>query len=122
MAAVMDAALKEIEEAVETLTPQYKGLLDYSHIDLQPGTLAEINVSIVEYQQRLQLLHNAKVAIDALVADGHPEMKPREVEASVHSDLQENKLTIDAAFGQFTSNAPVSLAMSSGAPESKPKK
>jgi hypothetical protein len=114
-----EQTIVEIDERLSVFVPQYEGMLDYDRLNIKPETKAVVAISIADYEQRMGLLRAAREALAALMADGHPNIDVREVEAAVLADLKENAATIEAALKQFSSNAAASLAMSSEEPVKK---
>jgi len=119
MDTAVSAALAEIETALATIPPQHEGLRDFARLNLRPATLVEVRASLEVYDRRVTRLQAAKAAIEALVADGFPDLRPREIDDAALQDLQENAQTITAALAQFASNTPTALGLSAGAAEPK---
>lgn len=119
MDTVVPAGLAEIREKLAEIPPQHEGLRDFARLNLKPETLAEVRVSLEQYDRRVRVLTAAQTALEQLVADGYPDLLPRKVSDLVLQDLQENEATIAAALKQFTSNDPATLNLSAGPPEAK---
>lgn len=115
----VDSALTEINERLATFAPQHEGLRDFALLNLQEATKLEIDSSLKLYDRRKDLLDKAKAALDALKADGHPEIPVREISEAAFADLQGNTSTIEAAMARFASNAAASISLVSGTVEPK---
>lgn len=115
----VDSALNEINERLTTFAPQHEGLRDFALLNLQEATKLEIDSSLKLYDRRKDLLDKAKAALEALKADGHPEIPVREISEAAFADLQGNTSTIEAAMARFASNAATTLALAEGRTEPK---
>jgi hypothetical protein len=119
MDTVVPAALAEIQAALEKLKPEHEGLRDLSRLNLLPDTQREVRLSLDQYDRRVQKLTAAKAPLDALLADGYPDLAPRAIADAALQDIQDNVDTIAAARAQFVSNAPTALNLAAGTTESK---
>jgi hypothetical protein len=120
MATAVTAALTEIVAALATIPPQHEGLRDFARLNLKSETLTEVRATLEQYDRRVRVLEAAQKALELLLADGHPDLTPREISDAAYQDLQTNKQTIDAALQQFTSPTPATrLNLSAGAVEPK---
>lgn len=115
----VEQAILEIKAKLAELAPQHEGLRDYARLNLKPETLEQVNLSIAQYDARVGLLMAALAALEALAADGHPELPAREVEQLVLDDLLENAATIEAALGKFELAKASTLGLDDDAPEEK---
>jgi hypothetical protein len=113
------AALTELHAALDALAPQHEGLRDYARLNLKPETLTEVRGLLEAYDRRVSKLQAAIAPLEALVADGHPDLGPRAIADAALQDLQANVDTIAAARAQFVSDAPTVLNLSASAPEAK---
>lgn len=105
LAAEADAAAIPVASVIE-------GLEDYLSLNLHPDSKVEVSALLAEYQRRRDLLAalgrglaTVRKVIEALLADGHPDMVTREVGGEVVADLAENLLTLTDARGQFSERA-----------------
>jgi predicted flavoprotein YhiN len=99
------------EETAATILPvaaAVEGLKDYQSVNLHPDSQAEVGARLADYQRRRDLLEtlrkvlaSARAAIEAVLADGHPEVPQREVSDKVLADLDENLSTMTVARGGF---------------------
>jgi oligoribonuclease NrnB/cAMP/cGMP phosphodiesterase (DHH superfamily) len=110
----VDSALTEINERLATFAPQHEGLRDFQSLNLKDTTRVEIEASLALYDRRKDVLEKAKLALEQLNADGHPELAVREISADAFADLQDNTRTIEAAMARFASNAATSLVLNEG--------
>jgi uncharacterized coiled-coil protein SlyX len=105
----VDDEIAEIEQAQKDIALQHEGLRDFTRLNIQPSTLAEVNIVLAEYDDRvakldtaLQTLTVAKQQLADLDADGHPEFPPmREVAEAVFNDLKDQEESIAAALARF---------------------
>jgi hypothetical protein len=109
-----EQALTEINERLAAFKPQLEGLHDFARLNLADATQREIAVSTEAYDRRMGVLTRAKAALEALLADGHPELPVREINAAALLDLQTNASTIEAALAQFASNAASTITLTAG--------
>jgi hypothetical protein len=116
----VEDAIAEIQTSLAEIDPQHEGLRDYAALDLQPETRAEIQTTIVIYDRRVNLLRAALAALEALVADGHPELPVRVIPEASYEDLVAQQETITAALAKFSAQPQAaSLGITSEAPEPK---
>jgi hypothetical protein len=97
------AAVNEIQAALAVMPPTLEGLRDFARLNLQRETQQEVVTTLEQYDRRVRLLEAALKALEVLLADGHPDLTPRDVSVAVLEDLQANARTIEAALQQFTS-------------------
>ena len=119
MDTVVAAALAQIVATLAAIAPTHEGLRDYARLNLLPATLLDIRASLEDYDRRVQKLQLAKTALEGLVGDGHPDLRPREIASAALRDLQENLASIAAAREQFVSNEAATLGLTAGTPEPK---
>jgi hypothetical protein len=119
MPSAVGTASSEISAALDAMAAPHEGLRDFSRLNIRPETLVEVRVSIEQYDRRARLLTDARKAIDALVADGYPELNAREAAASVIADLQANAESIEVALRLFGTTTASTLRLAHGAPEPK---
>jgi len=106
--AVNASLRQEIEAALETLSPQIRGLEDLLHVSLSSEALQAIGEELADHQRRKALLLAVITALDAvenarldLGADGYPEMPKREVSFAVYEELLIQLADIEAALEEF---------------------
>jgi len=116
---VVDEAVEEKKLAETNIQPLLEGLRDYARVDLKPETAEIVNAAIQEHERRLALLQIAIAANQALLDDGYPLLPVHEVEQAVYADLQEQFISISAAFGHFTPNMAAELGLFANGPEPK---
>jgi glutamyl/glutaminyl-tRNA synthetase len=119
MATSVDAAVLEVEAALDSLAPQLEGLLDFSRLNLHDDSRQEIDFSIAQYRRRQSLLQLALNALVALVGDGYPALDVRQISAQAFSDLAENANTIEAALAQFSATQAATLSLAAASAEPK---
>lgn len=119
MATTIDSAHTELNDALAAVGPEYEGLLDYQRLNLKPDTQREISEAIADYSRRLGLMETARVALDALVNDGYPDLSVRAIAAVAFEDLQANAASIEAALKKFSSNQATGMTLSGGTPVPK---
>lgn len=85
-----------------------EGLRDDLRLNLKPQTRVEVDTLLSAYERREGLLMRletdltqARTAIVALIADGHPALPRLTIGSAELEDLRENRKTIQAAEGQF---------------------
>ena len=94
-------ALSEINQALSIHADEHEGLRDLARLNIQPETLIEVNKLLAVYDQRIDLLTKAKLGLESLIEDGHPELNSFEVIQTVYQDLQNQQETVSAAFAKF---------------------
>lgn len=115
----VDTAIVEIQAALASLAPRHEGLRDFARLNLQAQTSADVQAAIAVYDRRVSLLNQSLATLQQLVADGHPTLEVREVDAAVLKDLQESAATIEAALGQFRPTIPNTLGLVASPPVPK---
>jgi len=118
MSQVSEAVI-EIVETLTSLEAEHEGLRDYASLNLREETLAEVRSAIEVYDRRVLLLRAAQAALEALAADGHPELPVRTVAQAVHDDLDANAATIQAALAKFAPIVTAELNLEAGEAEEK---
>jgi hypothetical protein len=116
---VASAFLAEIVAALAAEALEHEGLRDLARLNLTPEALRDVRASLDDFDRRVQKLEAAKVVVEALLADGYPELGPRDVSDAALEDLQKQRASIDAALAHFTAGQAVSLNLSAGPPEPK---
>ena len=118
MSAATDA-LTEIVAAQAAIAPAHEGLRDYARINLQTPAATEVKAAIAVFDKRAAKLEAARLALAALVEDGHPAIAPRTVSEAVLGNLRANNATIAAALALFRPEGAAGLALTGGPPEAK---
>lgn len=116
----VDDAIAELDALLDVLGPQYEGLKDYARLNLQPDSMAAVQVALVVYDRRVGLVATTRDMLVKLRTDGYPTITLPQVSPTVYADLQAQEATITAALGQFTSAPAAALNLSADAPEVKP--
>jgi len=119
MPSAVAAASPEISAALEAMAAPHEGLRDFARLNIQPGTVAAVRLSIEQYDRRARLLTAAKTAIDALLSDGYPDLSARDIDAAVLADLQANAASIDTALALFGPITARSLRLAASPPVAK---
>ena len=109
----------EIQTELDEMAPIHEGLRDFDRLNVLDDTRGQVREHIFAYDRRTGLLQNALAHLQALQADGHPDLPVRPVTPSVIADLEEQRRTIEAALAEFTSNAATSLQLEAEEPQSK---
>ena len=115
----VDKSLVEILKSLAALEAEHEGLRDYARLNLREDTLAQVHAAIEVYDRRVLLLRAAQAALEALAADGHPELPVRTVAQAVHDDLDANAATIQAALAKFAPIVTAELNLEAGEAEEK---
>jgi hypothetical protein len=115
----VDTALGDIAAAIAALAPAHEGLRDFARLNVRPETLVEVRTAIEQYDRRLRLLTVAQSALDALVADGYPDLATRDIAAAVLADLQANAASIETALALFGAVTATTLRLSATPPTPK---
>lgn len=105
----IDILAEETAAASVPVAAALEGLKDYQSVNLRPDSQVEVTARLADYQRRRDLLEtlrkvlaSTRAAIEALVADGHPEVPIREVASEVLEDLEEQLSTMSVARGGFS--------------------
>jgi len=101
MATAVESASAELQVAKTGLDPIVEGLHDFSAVNLKPDTQTTIQSTIIDYERRQTLIKAAQSALQALMADGYPNLPVRPLRDSAFQDLKDQVSTMTAAFGQF---------------------
>lgn len=115
----VEEAIEEIDQKLAVFTPEYEGFLDWARLNVKPDTLAALQAAQVVWFRRLELLHQARTANTALMADGHPDLSGISVSAMVFADLKENEMTIEAALKRFSGDMADSITLIAEPPQPK---
>lgn len=98
----LETVLAEIDAELARLAPIDEGLHDYAALDLTSPTVTEVQAAIALYHERITVLMAAKLALEALIAQGYPALEIPPVAKAVYDDLVANRNTIEAALAEFT--------------------
>jgi hypothetical protein len=110
----------ELLNAKTSIEPQVEGLNDFARLNLQPNTLTTVQAAIVDFQRRLDLIDDTIQALDALMADGYPDVKQRAISEQAYVDLNNNVITIETAFKKFSPTSDtVTVTITAGTPRPK---
>lgn len=119
MSAVSDAIV-EIDAQLVALAKPHEGWRDFYKLNLKPDAGRYAGDRIVVYDRREALLNQARAALVALDADGHPGIAPAPTTAEIYADLRDNDATINAAFSETPAPpAVVTLGLSAEGTEPK---
>src|SRR6185436_17347561 len=116
----VETALAELAAATATLSPQLEGLRDFTRLNLEDSTRREVDEVLTTTIRRVDLLGRAKDALQALLADGHPDLLVRTIDVSAFQDLRNQAATIAAALLRFNSDPATTLGLTAGTSELKP--
>jgi CRP-like cAMP-binding protein len=119
MATAVDDALAEVTAAIAAMADPLEGLLDYSRLNLEDDARREVQEAIADYDRRLARLLEFQTAADALLSDGYPDLKARDISESARENLAYQHRTITAALAQFNANTAVTMGLAPGAVETK---
>lgn len=113
-------ALEEVVAMLGDMQDEHEGLRDFARLNLTEPTLRDVNESIALYDRRGRLLLDAKAALESLINDGFPHLKPREIMPAELAELVDQQATMTAALKKFASNAAVGITLEPGLVEPKP--
>jgi hypothetical protein len=106
----LDSLLAELEAAQAVLAPRIRGMTSLSNDSLSPELLAQINQEIADLQRRDGLLSAAIAALDALVADGYPDVPPAVLPGNLFEELSGDVSDIQAGAAGFVA-APLATTL-----------
>lgn len=119
MATSVQAAEDEIVGATAALQPSFDGLVDLSKLPLQAEAAAGVSAAATAFGRRLDLLRAAGLALEALVADGYPDVPQQIISAAAFAELQLDVQKMEAAFSKFQADRAVALNLQARAPVPK---
>lgn len=119
MATAVETAITEITTHQGVVGPQYAGFVNLARLSLNADAQREDSFSIEQYKRRIELMRNAKIALEALVADGYPDLDVREIPDGAYEDILEQAKGINAALAQFSSGRATGITVTAGLPEPK---
>lgn len=91
----------ELQLALDEIQPQIRGMQDLMAVSLSAETLALVQTELTDRLRRESLLLAAIGALEALEADGYPELAPGAATAAAYEELQGQLADIQAAMGEF---------------------
>jgi hypothetical protein len=97
----LDSLLAELEAARAALAPQIRGMTSLSNDSLSSELLTQINQEIVDLQRRDGLLAAAIAALEALVADGYPDVPAATLPGNLFEELSGDVSDITAGASVF---------------------
>ena len=109
----------ELTAAAAVLEPQIRGLHDLTAVSISPDLQTEVAAEITDRERRSRLLQDAIDALNALTADGYPEMPKETVSQALYAELQEQMADLQAAAGTFAADAASRLVVNLGQPVPK---
>lgn len=112
----------ELQGALLVLDEQIRGLHTLQVSSISPDLLTEVNEEIVFREHRRELIQAAIDALDALVADGYPELPPEVVSPALYAELQGEKSDMSAAIEVFVQAMAAQLSVDLGQAEPKPQR
>jgi hypothetical protein len=111
----------ELLAQIEILEPQIRGFRDMANDPFSSETLEFLNRELTDHVRRRDLCLANLTALDALEADGWPDMPKAEVPGNVFAELQGEKNDIAAALSEFEVLPMASkIAVGLGDPMAKP--
>jgi hypothetical protein len=119
MPTAVDAAIAEIEAKLRDFEDPIEGFDDFDALDIQSTTESFVHDRQTVYQRRRGLLETALAALQALKADGHPEIPILEIPQEAYADLVDQQRTINAALARFAPNVATSMTFADGPVEPK---
>lgn len=119
MATAVEAAIIEIQAALDEMVLAHEGLRDLSSLDLQPAAQQVVLDMIERFDRRKAFLEAALLACQNLMADGYPGLEVQEISQPAFADLSGNVETIQAALAKFTPDVTTTLGLTPGAPVPK---
>lgn len=91
----------ELVADLDVIAPQIRGLHYLVQINVFPDLVSEESSRIVDRERRRDLIQNVITALDALVADGYPDLLPDQIQPQLFSELQGELSDIQAAANIF---------------------
>src|SRR5215204_306435 len=97
----IEVVVHQFQMAVDYNLPIHEGHRDYGNLNIKTETKEAISDGNVAFQRRQDLLVKAVESLQALEADGYPNVPEYEVEDAVYDDLEVNAKTILAALSRY---------------------
>jgi hypothetical protein len=119
MPTAVDNAVTEVKAALAVAQPQLRGLEFFLRLDQNDVTKRILEQRRVDTERRIAVLQGALAALEALLADGYPEVPVQEVPDTVLADLTEDMSVEEAALALFASDRATKLNVVAGAAEPK---
>jgi len=101
-----DALRTELEEAAGASGTQRRKLRDVADIPLSADTSAAVSGELAAHEHRQALIQAVLTALDALEADGYPEVPRTGVAKSVLDELHEERDALDKAIAALEAAGP----------------
>lgn len=99
----VDVVLEELRTAALVLEAQIQGLIYLIDINSNNAELVELlTTELEDHVRRKKLVDAAIDALEALNADGYPDMPQAEISSGLYASMQTQREQIDAAIAQFT--------------------
>lgn len=123
----LDALRGELDESNGASAVQRRKLRDVADLPLSADTAAAVSGELAAHEHRQSLIQAVLTALDALEADGYPDVPRTEVAKSVLDELNEEKDALETAIAALGAAGPpppqpraskVNVAL--GQPEAKP--
>ncbi len=119
MSGAIAALRAELNAARSILLPQVQGLVDLAGMPFfSAEAMVEIERELADHRRRLTLIDDVLNALDALEADGYPEMPLATVSRPILDEMLAQQAAIAAAIGEFAAAA-LSVVITPGVPEDK---
>lgn len=97
----MDALLEELKSAAERLRTLLEGYADLLRLDLEVATRSAVRAHNEATSRRFAFLADAIAGLEALVADGHPELPCKEVSLDIRDDMTGTLSSLTLALNEF---------------------
>ncbi|CAB4192696.1 hypothetical protein UFOVP1244_66 [uncultured Caudovirales phage] len=110
----------ELAAAIALLDPQIRGMEDLAQVSMTEETLSFVRRDFVNYSRRRTLCLAVVSALDALEADGFPDVLLDHLPADNYAELQEQRADLLAAIGQFDQALAAKIDAELGEPTDKP--
>jgi hypothetical protein len=104
MKRAFDDLLDELEDALGWIAPKLEGLEDFNRVNINDDTRLEVTAATQVYGRRVDALKTSIAALEALNADGYPEVETFEVSETILLDLIDQEASMAAALDQFNLN------------------
>lgn len=115
----VDTAIDELVDALNVISPQLEGLLDFERLNIESEARAVVQDAIADYAKRVELLQAAIAALVNLNRNAYPGMPVREISPVAYADLFTNTSTVEAALKQFSPLVAGELSLFAGEVEPK---
>jgi len=109
----------ELDAALAVEGKQLNGLKDISVMPISAELQAALQPPLTEWQRRVDMINAVLTAMDALDADGYPDLPPQIILGSLMAEIQEKESDVASAAGVFQAPAPVAERGDFNAPTAK---